>query len=82
MRIFKLDPGGTKREAVRDTNGCFVLGDPKFGNRKHADSNQVYVRDEEDAVYLIKGGFSIRVAGNKSPGLVRKNLYVDGIKVT
>lgn len=82
MRIYKLDPGGTKRLAIRNSDGNFTLGDPRLTDRKHGDGNQIYVAREDDAVDLVKKGFSIRVESNTSPGLVRKNLYVDGLKIS
>lgn len=82
MRIYKLDPSGPKRFAVRNSGGQFTLGDPRFGNAKHKTENQIYVASENEAISLIRKGFSIRVDGGKAPSLVRSNLHIDGVKVS
>lgn len=82
MRIYKLDPAGPRRFAVRNSDGKFTLGDPRFAGAKHKLENQVYVVSEDDAIALVRQGFSIRVDGGKSPSLVRSNLYIDGVKVS
>jgi hypothetical protein len=64
--------------------GQFTLGDPKRGDRKHADGNQLRVVFEDEAVELVRKGWSIRVDGEgcNPPGLVCRYLYIDGIKVS
>ena len=83
MRIYKLDPGTTyKRLAVRNADGMFALGDSALGKKRHTQDNQVYVKSEDEAVRLVLSGHYIRVESETSPSLVRKNLYVDGTKVS
>jgi hypothetical protein len=66
--------------ALKD--GCFVLGDPDAKTEKHHQSNEVLVRSEEEAIRLIRKGFSIRVKTDTRPSLVRRNIYVDGVLAT
>ncbi|WP_341235177.1 hypothetical protein [uncultured Sulfitobacter sp.] len=63
-------------------NGHFVLGDPKFGDKKHLVTNEVLVFQEVKAVELIVAGFSIRIETDTRPSLIRKNLYHGGKRLT
>ena len=60
----------------------YVLGDPSLGRRKHTTANQVYVWTEQEAIDPIFRGFSIRIETTTSPSLIRKNLFVDGARVS
>lgn len=82
MRVYRLEPKtGTKQYPAREA-GCFILGDPKLGDRKHTKDNKVAVRTEQEMIDLIMRGFSVRVETKTSPSLVRLNLFVDGKKVS
>lgn len=87
MSIYRIE-NGEKREAIRDSNGNFVLGDPKFGSQKHTKAHQVLEADEKKAADLILNmGYSIRVSPLSSKahhrlGLVRKNLFRDGTRLS
>lgn len=80
MRIYRLFKGKKWPPAIKD--GYFVLGDPDAQDEKHHEKNEVLVRSEEEAIRLIKKGFSIRVETTTRPSLVRRNIYVDGILVS
>lgn len=80
MRIFRLKDGRKWPPAMKD--GCFVLGDPDARDKKHHERNEVLVRSEEEAIRLIKKGFSIRIETTTRPSLVRRNIYVDGVLLT
>ncbi len=82
MRIYRLDPKtGEKLEPTRYRDGCYRLADPNFGSDRHLDRNAVKVPDIDTVVDLvISRGHSVRVGPKAS--LVRRNLFVDGRKVT
>jgi hypothetical protein len=82
MRVYRLDPiTGTKQYPIKEA-GCFVLGDPKHGSRKHVVANKVTVSDEQEMIDLILRGYSVRVQTRTRPSLVRLNLFVDGKQVS
>ncbi|NNU59090.1 hypothetical protein [Ochrobactrum soli] len=83
MRVYRLEPKtGIKRYAVKE-NGFYVLGNyKKYGRQQHTVANRVLVRTEQEMIDLIKQGHYVRVEDDVRPDLVRKNLYIDGIKVT
>lgn len=81
MRIYRLTPDGKKWAPVKK-GGLFVLGDPNAKNTKHHEKNEVLVRSEDEAIRLLKSGFSIRVETTTRPSLVRRNLFVDGVRLT
>ena len=80
MRIYRLHLGKKWLPAKKD--GFFVLGDPRAKSEKHHEKNEVLVRTEDEAIRLLRDGFSIRIATDTSPSLVRRNLYVDGVRLT
>lgn len=80
MRIYRQHLGKQWPPAKKD--GLFVLGDPRAKSEKHHAKNEVLVRTEDEAIRLLRDGFSIRVETDTAPSLVRKNLYVDGVKLT
>lgn len=82
MRVYKHDPKTDAKQYPIRQDGCFVLGDPKHGSKKHLAVNQVLVRTEREMIDLIMRGHSVRVETESAPSLVRRNLYVDGIRVT
>lgn len=82
MRVHRLDPETGAKQYPTKEAGCFVLGDPKHGKRKHIAANKVVVRTEQEMVDLIMRGFSVRVDTKTRPSLVRLNLFVDGKKVS
>lgn len=59
-------------------NGMYVLGDPTAKDEKHHEKNEVLVKTEDEAIRLLKQGFSIRTESPTRPSLVRRNLFVDG----
>lgn len=82
MRVYRLEPkSGAKQFPIKES-GCYVLGDPKHGNRKHTTANKVLVPTEQEMIDLIARGFSVRVDTATRPSLVRLNLFVDGKKLT
>lgn len=83
MRIFRVMPDGTKVPPLQ-VSGFFILGDPKFGGDKHQPHNEVKVRTEQEAIDLIKKGFSIRIesATTTRGSLIRRNLMIDGVRYT
>ncbi|MDW5315514.1 hypothetical protein [Rhizobium sp. PL01] len=83
MRVYRLEPkSGLKRYAVQE-NGFYVLGNyAKFGSEQHEVANRVLVRSEQEMIDLIMQGHYIRVEAEDRPTLVRKNLFIDGKKVT
>jgi hypothetical protein len=80
MRIYRLHNG--KKWAPAKQDGLFVLGDPRAAGEKHHAKNEVLVRTEEEAIRLLRDGFSIRIETSTRPSLVRKNLFVDGVQLT
>jgi hypothetical protein len=80
MRINRLYQG--KKWPPSRKDGLFVLGDPRAKTEKHHEKNEVLVRSEDEAIRLIQDGFSIRIETATRPSLVRKNLYLDGVKAT
>jgi len=83
MRVYRVDPKtGMKRYAIKE-NGFYVLGNYKvFAKQQHTTDNQVLVETEQEMIDLVMKGHYVRVEDDKRPTLVRKNLYIDGIKVT
>ena len=81
IEIYRLTIDG-KKWVPSIEEGCFVLGDPKHGRRKHKSENAVRVRAEQEAIDLLHKGFSIRIQTQTRASLVRKNLYVDGKLLT
>lgn len=83
MRVYRLEPKtGIKRYAIQE-NGFYVLGNyKKYGRSHHKVSNRVLVRTEQEMIDLILEGHYVRVDDDVRPDLVRKNLYIDGKKVT
>ena len=78
MRIYRLWKGVKWPPALKD--GFFVLGDPSARTEKHLTKNEVLVRTEDEAIRLIKKGFSIRVESPTRPSLVRRNLFLDNAR--
>lgn len=78
MRVYRIDPRTGKKQFPKRRDGFFVLGDPKHGNQKHHAVNQVVVRTEQEMIELILRGYSVRVATDSAPSMVRRNLYMDG----
>lgn len=83
VRVYRLEPKtGAKQYPVTDRQGRFILGDPAKGGEKHHAANAVHAASEQEMIDLIRCGFSVRVETATAPSLVRRNLYVDGVKVT
>lgn len=61
MRAYRLDPKTGKKQYPILQDGCFVLGDPKYGDQKHYAKNKVLVCDEQEMIDLIMQGYSVRV---------------------
>lgn len=83
MRVYRLEAKtGIKRNAVRE-NGYYVLGDYKtYGAQQHTVANRVLVRTEQEMIDLILRGYYVRVDNDRRPTLVRRNLHIDGVKIT
>lgn len=81
MRIYRLTSDGRKWPPAQK-DGLFVLGDPEARNIKHLKKNEVLVRTEEEAIRLILKGFSIRIETRTRPSLVRRNIFIDGKRVS
>jgi hypothetical protein len=58
------------------------LGDPRARSEKHHEKNEVLVRTEDEAIRLLRDGFSIRVETATRPSLVRLNLFIDGVRIS
>jgi hypothetical protein len=76
VRIYRQHEGRKWPPAKKD--GLFVLGDPRAHAQKHHEKNEVLVRTEDEAIRLLREGFSIRVETSTRPSLVRLNLFVYG----
>ena len=79
--IYRLTPDGRKWPPALE-GGFYVLRDPKQGKRKHLAENALRVRSEQEAIDLLRRGFSIRVETPTRSSLVRNDIYVDGVKLT
>ena len=61
--ISRVNPTTGKTEhPYRDRHGNFVLGDPSFGSELHYRKNAVLTADYDEAVRLVRKGFSIRMS--------------------
>lgn len=67
--ITRKNPKTGKTERpYRDKQGNFVLGDPAFGSELHHRKNAVLTTDYDEALRLVRNGFSIRMsAGDGTP---------------
>lgn len=67
--ITRKNPKTGKTERpYRDKQGNFILGDPTFGKKLHRRDNAVLTADYDEAVKLVRKGFSIRMsAGDRTP---------------
>lgn len=67
--ITRINPKTGKTERpYRDKQGNFVLGDPAFKSELHHRKNAVLTTDYNEALRLVRKGFSIRMsAGDGSP---------------
>ena len=67
--ITRKNPKTGKTERpYRDKQGNFILGDPTFGKILHRRENAVLTADYDEAVKLVRKGFSIRMsAGDRTP---------------
>ncbi len=67
--ITRKNPKSGKTERpYRDKQGNFVLGDPAFGNQLHHRENAVLTADHDEALRLVRNGYSIRMsAGDGTP---------------
>lgn len=72
--ITRKNPKSGKTERpYRDRQGNFVLGDPAFGNQLHYRKNAVLTADYDEALRLVRSGYSIRMSAGDGtpPSLVR-----------
>ena len=61
--ITRKNPKTGKTERpYRDKQGHFVLGDPAFGSELHHRKNAVLTTDYDEALRLVRNGFSIRMS--------------------
>jgi len=67
--ITRINPKTGKTERpYRDKQGRFVLGDPAFGSELHHRKNAVLTTEYDEALRLVRKGFSIRMsAGDGTP---------------
>lgn len=67
--ITRKNPKTGKTERpYRDKLGHFVLGDPAFGSELHHRKNAVLTTDYDEALRLVRNGFSIRMStGDGTP---------------
>ena len=67
--ITRTNPKTGKTERpYRDKQGHFVLGDPTFGSELHHRKNAVLTTEYDEALRLVRKGFSIRMsAGDGTP---------------
>ncbi|ASP30485.1 hypothetical protein CHH26_09815 [Qipengyuania flava] len=67
--ITRTNPKTGKTERpYRDKQGQFVLGDPAFGSDLHHRKNAVLTTEYDEALRLVRNGFSIRMsAGDGTP---------------
>lgn len=67
--ITRKNPKTGKTERpYRDKQGNFILGDPTFAKNLHRRENAVLTADYDEAVKLVRKGFSIRMsAGDRTP---------------
>ena len=67
--ITRKNPKTGKTERpYRDKQGNFVLGDPAFGSELHHRTNAVLASDYDEALRLVRRGYSIRMsAGDGTP---------------
>lgn len=83
MRLYRLFPAtGEIQYPIRDKDGFFVLGSPMHGNEKHHKVRKVRVRDEGEMIALVRAGHSVRVGQRSGARMVRRNIYIDGARVT
>ena len=79
MRVYRLCPKTAEKQTpIRNADGYFVLGSPKFGAQKHYKKNEVLTKSEDELIDLLRQGYSVRVKAGSAPSLVRRNLYIDG----
>lgn len=71
--ISRQRPGtGAVERPWRDRHGNFVLGDPRHGGALHLRKHAVLTTDYDQAVALVRQGFSIRMAAGdgRPPSLI------------
>jgi hypothetical protein len=49
---------------LQNRHGKYLLGDPKFGGRKHLKVNRVEVDTREEAAKLVEEGFALWMKGD------------------
>ena len=49
---------------LQNREGMYLLGDPKFGARKHLKVHRVEVTTREEAARLVRRGFSLWMKGD------------------
>ena len=49
---------------LQNREGKYLLGDPKFGARKHLKAHRVEVTTREEAARLVRRGFSLWMKGD------------------
>jgi hypothetical protein len=81
MRIYRLHQG-QKWPPHLNSEGKYVLADPRFGAERHHSKNQVLADTEEEAISMVRRGFSLRMKSSTSPSLVRTGLFIDDVKFT
>lgn len=66
--ITRVNPKtGEIERPWQDKHGNYVLGDPKHGSARHHRSNAVFTANYDEAVQLVRDGFSIRMAAKGTP---------------
>lgn len=75
--------GGLVAYPWRDRDGNFVLGDPKHGDVMHYRANAVLTDDYDEAVRLVRQGFSIRMTfgqGDPASLVSAKSLTIEEVE--
>ena len=82
MAIYRVLNG--RKYPAQPQGGSFIMGDPALGRKRHKIENAVRVETEVEVVGQIERGFYLRVEPLKGTRgtLVRKNLFVDGVRLT
>lgn len=83
MRLCQIEPEtGAHQDPHRDTDGCFVLGNPMYGNRQHDKDVEIRVTNEVEMINLVRAGCSVQVSDGADSHWARKNLFLDGVRLT
>ena len=71
--------GGIPEHPVWKNRHSFVLGDPKHGDTKHHERNEIYVRTLDDVAAFVANGFSARMGRHGVPASL---ISPEGLRIT